>query len=125
MGSRTVRTRAVSRGVAAAAVLLVLTASTTASAKGINNLMAGINGLVTFPTDPVWSAVHPPEAFDGMFGSPVTPHVLGFAQGTLLMVYRAATGALDIAFFPFWVFPTLSPEVRYDFFNNYEVEYED
>jgi hypothetical protein len=112
------------RGIAATLVLFVLTAGTSADARGINNLMAGINGLVTFPTDPIWSAADPPDAFEGMVGSPVTPHVVGFFQGTMLMVYRAAMGALDIALFPFWVFPTLSPEARYDFFNNYEVEYE-
>ena len=65
-----------------------------------------------------------PCAQSGMVGSPVTPHVVGFGQGTLMMVYRATMGVLDIVLSPFWVFPTLSPEARYDFFNNYEVEYE-
>jgi len=124
MGSRTDRTRMIWRGVAATLAVFILTAGTSASARGMNNLMAGINSLVTFPTDPVWSAVDPPDSFDGMVGSPVMPHAVGFLQGTMLMVYRATMGVMDIALFPFWVFPTLSPEARYDFFNNYEVEYE-
>ena len=110
--------------VAAAAVLFVLTAGSSANAEGVNNLLAGINGLVTFPVDPVKSSIEPPEEFDDFWGAPVTPHALGFFQGTFLMLYRATMGALDIAFFPFWVFPTLSPEARYEIIPGYEIEYE-
>ena len=49
---------------------------------------------------------------------------MGFFQGTLLMTHRVFMGAFDIAFFPFWVFPTLSPEARYDIIPGYEIEYE-
>jgi hypothetical protein len=112
------------RLVAAAAVLCVLLGAASANAEGVNNLMAGINGLLTFPMDPVWSAVEPPEATEGMFGEPVLPHVVGFGQGTLMMAYRAVMGVMDIALFPFWVFPTLSPEARLEVFSSvYEVEY--
>jgi len=107
--------------VTAFAVLLI---TGTASAKGVNNLMAGINGVVTAWSDPVWSAVDPPEWLAAVSPDPVTPHIFGLAQGTLMMGYRATTGILDIVLFPFWVFPTFSPEARYDFFNEYEVEYE-
>jgi hypothetical protein len=41
-----------------------------------------------------------------------------------MMPYRAAMGVLDIALFPFWVLPTLSPEAHYDLFPNYDVEYD-
>ena len=113
------------RLVAAAAVLLTLLVSSAASAEGVNNLIAGINGLLTSPMDPVWSTIEPPEATEGMFGEPVTPHVVGFAHGTLMMVYRATMGVLDIAFFPLWVFPTLSPEARLEVFSKvYETEYD-
>jgi len=112
------------RGIAIVTALGILLLGATASARGVNNLMAGINGLATFPFDPIASTVEPPEAFEGMFGAPVTPVVVGFFQGTLMSVYRASMGVLDIAFFPFWVFPTLSPEPRYDLFNYYDVEYE-
>jgi hypothetical protein len=33
-------------------------------------------------------------------------------------------GVFDIALFPFMVFPTLSPEARYDVIPEYEIEYE-
>ena len=49
------------RLVAAAATLFVLTAGASANAEGVNNLLAGINGLVTFSMDPVSSTVDPPE----------------------------------------------------------------
>ncbi len=110
--------------VASAVALFVLTLGASANAEGVNSLLAGLNGLATFPADPVMSAVDPPEAFDGMFGEPVTPHFFGFFQGTLLMAYRVTMGVLDIAFFPLWVFPTLSPEARYEIIPGYEIEYE-
>ena len=109
---------------ATAAAFFVLTAGASANAEGVNNLLAGITGLLTFPADPLASCITPPEAFDDMFGSPVTPHALGCVHGSLLMAYRATMGALDIAFFPLWFFPTLSPESRYEIFSFYEIEYE-
>jgi hypothetical protein len=110
--------------VAAAAALFVLTAGASANAEGVNNLLAGFNGLLTFPADPVMATVDPPEDFDDLWGAPVTPHAAGLVQGTLLMIYRATMGVLDIAFFPLWVFPTLSPEARYEIIPGYEIEYE-
>lgn len=113
------------RLVATAAALFVLLTGASANAEGVNNLMAGINGLLTFPLDPVWSTIAPPEPTEGMFGEPVTPHVVGLGHGVLLMAYRATMGVLDVALFPFWVFPTLSPEARYEVFStSYEIEYE-
>jgi hypothetical protein len=109
---------------ATAAAFFLLTAGTSANAEGVNNLLAGITGLLTFPADPPASCIAPPEAFEDMFGAPVTSHALGCVQGSFLMVYRAVMGALDIAFFPLWVFPTLSPESRYEIFPFYEIEYE-
>jgi hypothetical protein len=110
--------------VAAAATLLALTAGSSANAEGFNSLLAGVNGLLTFPADPVMAAVEPPEGFDDLWGAPVTSHTAGFFQGSFLMLYRLTMGALDIAFFPFWVFPTLSPEARYEIIPGYEIEYE-
>lgn len=122
------------RLVVAAAILFVLTTAASANDESaseplelppaVNNLLAGLNGLATFPADPVMSAVHPPESLDELWGAPVTPHIVGFFQGTLLMVLRATMGAADIAFFPFWVFPTMSPEARYNIIPGYEIEYE-
>ena len=116
--------RRMQRLVALAAAFFVLTAGASASAEGVNNLLAGFNGLLTFPVDPFWSVVEPPDAFDDAPGAPVTSHAMGIVSGSFLMVYRAVMGALDIAFFPLWVFPTLSPEARVQIFPFYEIEYE-
>ena len=48
----------------------------------------------------------------------------GFLSGVLMLPYRLVMGAVDIAFFPFWFFPTLSPEAKIDLFPYYDVEYE-
>jgi hypothetical protein len=121
------------RLVAATAILVVLTAAAPASAEdseplelptAVNNVLAGLNGLATFPADPVMSAIDPPREFKDMWGAPVTSHTIGFFQGTFLMLYRAMMGVADIAFAPFWVFPTLSPEGRYEIIPGYEIEYE-
>ncbi len=124
------------RLVAATAILFVLTATASASAEppepreplelptAVNNVLAGLNGLATFLADPVMSAVDPPEEFEDLWGAPVTSHAVGFFQGTFLMIYRATTGVADIAFAPFWVFPTLSPEGRYEIIPGYEIEYD-
>jgi hypothetical protein len=111
--------------VAATAALLILTSSAAAHAEGVNNLAAGVNGLLTFVVDPFAFATEPPEAFEDMTGAPYTSGILGFFAGIVMMPYRATMGALDIALFPFWVFPTLSPEARFDLFeqSEFEVEY--
>jgi len=112
--------------VAAIAALLVLTSGVAAHAEGLNNLAAGFNGLLTFPFDPAIYAADPPEAFEGMAGEPVTSGILGFFAGVMMIPYRVSMGALDVALFPFWVFPTLSPEAEINLFEKtgYEVEYE-
>ena len=125
---------------AAAATLLVLTAAVAANAEpppepepepeplelptALNNVLAGINGLLTAPADPLMSFVDPPSEFGRIWGAPETPHFLGFFQGVVVMPYRIVMGALDIAFAPFWVFPTLSPEARYEIIPGYEIEFE-
>jgi len=112
--------------VATITALLVLTSGVAAHAEGLNNLAAGFNGLITFPFDPVIYAAEPPEAFEEMPGGPIMAGTLGFFAGILMMPYRATMGALDIVLFPFWVFPTLSPEAKINLFEKteYEVEYE-
>ena len=121
------------RLVAVTAILFVLSAASPASAESdepvelptaVNNVLAGLNGLATFPADPVMSAIEPPDEFEDMWGAPVTSHTVGFFQGTFLMLYRLTMGVADIAFAPFWVFPTLSPEGRYQIIPGYEIEYE-
>ena len=110
------------RSVAVVACALTLFLSTAAGAEGFNNLFAAINGLATFPADPVMGVVDPPDDFEDIPLAQVTGRVLGLGAGCVMMVYRASTAVLDIAFMPFWVFPTLSPEPRWELIS--DVEYE-
>ena len=109
---------------AAVAALFILTVGASAHAEGVNNLLAGINGLAVAFWDPVRLASEPPEEFEDLPGAPVTPHFAGFFAGLAMMPYRALMGVADIAFFPFWFFPTLSPETEFALFPDYEIEYE-
>ena len=103
-----------------AACLLVL--GPGASAEGVNNLLAGVNGLATFAADPVMGVVEPPEDFQDLPGAQVTGRIAGLGAGTVMCAYRGTMAMLDIVFFPFWVFPTLSPEPRWELIK--DVEYE-
>jgi hypothetical protein len=120
---------------AAAASLFILTAAPGAFAvteeedeplelpTAVNNILAGLNGILTAPADPVMAAVQPLDEFVDELQSDA--HVIGLLQGTLLMPYRLVMGTLDIAFAPFWVFPTLSPPARYEIIPGYEIQYEE
>jgi hypothetical protein len=110
------------KSVAVVACALTFLASTAVGAEGFNNLYAAINGLATFPADPVMGAVEPSEDYDKMPFAQVTGRMVGFGAGTVMMAYRATTAVLDLVFMPFWVFPTLSPEPRWELIP--EVEYE-
>lgn len=101
-------------------LVLALAFAGSARAEGVNNLLAGVNGLVTAPADPVMAAISPPEDFEDY--PAVVRYPLGFLTGTLQMVHRTVMGAFDVLFFPFWVFPTLSPEARYEIMPG-EIEY--
>ena len=50
-------------------VVLSLLLAAPASAEGFNNLLAGLNGLITFPADPVMSTIDPPEEFGELPGA--------------------------------------------------------
>lgn len=114
----------ISKLMAVTAAVLVLTAGATAQAEGVNNLAAGVNGLLTAPVDPFLYTLEPPEVYEDIWGAPFTAHTMGFFTGLVMLPYRAVMGALDIAFFPFWVFPTLSPEPKFDLYQNIEFEVE-
>jgi hypothetical protein len=110
---------------ALAALLLAAEAlAAPAGAEGLNNLFAGLNGLVVAPADPVADAIDPPSLFEKLPNADVTKHVVGFFEGTVFMVYRTFMGAMDIALFPFWLFPTLSPQARWDLVPFYEIQWE-
>ena len=103
---------------------VALALAAPAGAGGFNNLFAGLNGLLVAPSDPVMEAVDPPPQFEKLPNPQVSKHIVGFFEGTALMAYRAFMGAVDVALFPFWVFPTLSPKARWDLVPGYEIEWE-
>lgn len=74
-----------------------------------NNAAAGLNGLVTFPADPVMLTVEGDE----VFGSPVSGRVLGFGAGIMQGIYRAVMGVSDIALAIVPTMPMLSPVPRF------------
>lgn len=95
------------------AVLSVLAVTSPARANGMNNLKAGVNGILTFPADPVALTITPPEKLEDMPGYPVTGRVVGLVAGTMLGGFRLIAGVYDIIVFPLWVLPTFSPEPRF------------
>lgn len=103
-------------------VLVALAFSTPARAEGLNNLFAGINGILTFPADPIVMLVTPPEDWEELPAHTVTSRLLALPAGVLLGTYRASMAVFDIAFFPFWAFPTMSPEARWGLIPGVEYE---
>jgi hypothetical protein len=87
-----------------------------------NTFLAGVNGLITWPADPVMLAVRPTDEMRSMPGGVVTGPVTGFFAGTLLGIYRLATGALDVTLCPLSFFPMFSPEPRYQVIPGWEHE---
>lgn len=87
--------------------------SLPAAAEGINNFLIGVNGLITFPADPVMMVVTPSEELEDMPGFPVTGRVAGLIGGTGLGVIRLIGGVYDVVFTPVWVFPSMSPPPRF------------
>ena len=78
-----------------------------------NRALAGLNGLITWPADPVMMVVHVSEAFEEAPLAPVTGRLLGLGGGLLLGVFRLTMGVLDIVFQPIPYMPMLSPVPRY------------
>jgi hypothetical protein len=87
-----------------------------------NRLLIGVNSLLTFPADPVASALDPLEEFAQLPGGGVSQHFVGLGQGALLGAYRASMGALDIVFSPITPVVMLSLEPRYLLFKGAEHE---
>ena len=85
-----------------------------------NTFLAGANGIITWPADPVMLAVRPTDEMRSMPGGVVTGPVTGFLAGTLQGVYRLVTGTLDIALCPLSFFPMFSPEPRYQVIPGWE-----
>ncbi len=85
-----------------------------------NRFLIGLNSVITFPADPVMSTIEPDPDFDELPLAVVTKWPVGFAQGSMLMFYRAYTGILDLTFAAFTPMVMLSPEPRYLLFENAE-----
>jgi hypothetical protein len=108
--------------VAAAALWLMGATPGAAHGAGLDGLLTGVNGLLTFPADPICDAISPPEDFEEFPGKAVLGYPLGFAYGTGLAAYRVTTGLIDILLTPLWVVPELSPPPRFDVIPGYELE---
>ena len=78
-----------------------------------NRALGGLNGIITWPADPVMLVVHVSEAFEDAPLAPVTGRFLGLGGGLLLGVYRLTMGVLDVVFQPIPFMPTLSPLPRF------------
>jgi hypothetical protein len=112
------------RGVALFVLIptLVLSIAGAAAGRGLNNGLAGLQGLLTFPADPVIYAMDPPKDFEDLPGAPVLSPVLGMFTGIVMSTYRASMGLFDILFLPIWVMPTLSPEPEITIFEGVSYE---
>ena len=110
------------RALALCGALLLTLLPGPAPAEGLNNLKAGINSVAAFPADPIVMLWTPPDDFEELPSARITSRLLAIPAGTLLSAHRLAMGIFDIAFTPFWVFPTMSPPARWPIFE--EVEYE-
>lgn len=104
-------------------LILALVAAGAAHAEGFNNFLAGLNGVVTAPPEPVMHVIDPPETLRELPGGMWVARPLGLLTGTGQLIYQTMMGALDIAFTPFWVMPTLSPEARWQMFSDLEYGY--
>ena len=85
-----------------------------------NTFLAGVNGMITWPADPVMLAIKPTDEMKEMPGGVVTGPVTGFFAGTLQGVFRLFTGTLDVALAPFTFFPMFSIEPRYQVIPGWE-----
>ena len=77
-----------------------------------NNFKGGLNGLITWPADPVMRTVEAKEMFESWW--PPFNYMAALMTGTCEGVYRLVMGTVDIAFTPFPYLPMLSPVPRYE-----------
>jgi hypothetical protein len=85
-----------------------------------NTFLAGLNGVITWPADPVMLAINPTDDMRSLPGGVVTGPVVGFFAGTLQGVFRLFTGTLDVALCPLSFFPMFSIEPRYKLIPGWE-----
>lgn len=78
-----------------------------------NRAKTGLNGMLTFPADPVALAADGDELFADAPGAVVTAPLLGFGTGMLQGFYRLFMGLSDVLFAPIPQMPMLSPVPRH------------
>lgn len=107
------------------AALVTLAAAPSVGAEGIQNFLTGLNGILTFPADPVAQVILPPEKLEDMPGYEVTGRIAGLFGGTVQATSRVLGGAYDLVLCPVLIpielafrtdlgFPVFSPEPRYE-----------
>ena len=74
-----------------------------------NTFLAGVNGVITWPADPVMLAMKPTDEMRSMPGGVVTGPVTGFFAGTLLGVYRLVDGHPGHRALPAELLPDVQP----------------
>lgn len=85
-----------------------------------NTFLAGLNGMITWPADPVMLAIKPTDDMRSLPGGVVTGPMVGFFAGTFQGVFRLFTGTLDVALCPLSFFPMFSIEPRYKLIPGWE-----
>lgn len=78
-----------------------------------NEFVGGLNGILTFPADPVAFTMEGDEVFSSLPAPAVTGRLVGFPAGLLQGIYRVMMGACDMALAVVPAMPMLSPVPRY------------
>jgi len=85
-----------------------------------NKAAAGLNNLLTWPADPVISAIEGDEVFSSAWQPQVTGRILGFLAGSLLAPYRLVMGSFDFVTSPLApVMPMVGPAPRFKLVPHY------
>jgi hypothetical protein len=61
----------------------------------VNKLAAGVNGVLTWPADPVMFSIEGDEVFADLWKPKVTGRIVGALAGLLQAPWRLATGLFD------------------------------
>ena len=80
----------------------------------LNNLGAGINGVLNGLADPIMYVIIPSEEFEDMPNAAVTGRLLGVPCGIVIGAARILLGVSDLLVAPFYIFPTMSPAPRWE-----------
>ena len=89
----------------------------------LNNLAAGINGVLMGIVDPVMYVIIPSEEFEDLPNAAVTGRLLGVPCGIVIGFARVLLGVSDLLVAPFYIFPTMSPAPRWEIIKGVEYDY--